>query len=69
MLMAAPHLLVLEVCPATASVAPSGENASRCTRPGRTAPLLSLRDSHGAGRDLALAEGHGRWIQPLASSS
>jgi hypothetical protein len=29
------------------------------------APLLALRDSHGADRDLALVEGHGRWIQPL----
>jgi hypothetical protein len=32
----------------------------------RTAPLLALRDSEGADRDLALVEGHGRWIQPLA---
>jgi hypothetical protein len=31
----------------------------------RTAPLLALRDSQGEDRDLALAEGHGRWIQPL----
>jgi hypothetical protein len=31
----------------------------------RTAPLLALRDSQGADRDLALAEGHGRWLQPL----
>jgi hypothetical protein len=30
------------------------------------APLLALRDSEGAQRDLALVEGHGRWIQPLA---
>jgi hypothetical protein len=29
------------------------------------APLLSLRDSQGEDRDLALVEGHGRWIQPL----
>src|SRR3954451_12987952 len=29
------------------------------------APLLALRDSQGAQRDLALAEGHGRWMQPL----
>jgi hypothetical protein len=28
-------------------------------------PLLALRDSHGADRDLAVVEGHGRWIQPL----
>lgn len=28
-------------------------------------PLLALRDSEGADRDLALVEGHGRWIQPL----
>jgi hypothetical protein len=32
----------------------------------RSAPLLALRDSQGVDRDLALAEGHGRWIQPLA---
>jgi hypothetical protein len=32
----------------------------------RRAPLLALRDSQGEDRDLALAEGHGRWIQPLA---
>jgi hypothetical protein len=32
----------------------------------RSAPLLALRDSQGDDRDLALAEGHGRWIQPLA---
>jgi hypothetical protein len=32
----------------------------------RSAPLLALRDSRGVDRDLALAEGHGRWIQPLA---
>jgi hypothetical protein len=31
----------------------------------RSAPLLALRDSQGPDRDLALAEGHGRWIQPL----
>jgi hypothetical protein len=31
----------------------------------RRAPLLALRDSQGADRDLALAEGHGRWLQPL----
>jgi hypothetical protein len=30
------------------------------------APLLALRDSQGPQRDLALAEGHGRWIEPLA---
>lgn len=33
---------------------------------GRDPVLLALRDSQGADRDLALAEGHGRWIQPLA---
>jgi hypothetical protein len=32
----------------------------------RRAPVLALRDSQGQDRDLALAEGHGRWIQPLA---
>lgn len=32
----------------------------------RTAHLLALRDSAGAARDLALVEGHGRWIRPLA---
>jgi hypothetical protein len=32
---------------------------------GRAIPL-TLRDSHGMDRDLALVEGHGRWIQPLA---
>jgi hypothetical protein len=32
----------------------------------RTAHLLALRDSAGRDRDLALAEGHGRWIQPLS---
>jgi hypothetical protein len=31
----------------------------------RDAPLLALRDSAGADRDLARVEGHGRWIQPL----
>ena len=31
----------------------------------RRAPLLALRDSQGVDRDLARAEGHGRWIQPL----
>ena len=31
----------------------------------RTAHLLALHDSGGPDRDLALAEGHGRWIQPL----
>ncbi len=30
------------------------------------AALLSLRDSQGIDGDLALVEGHGRWIQPLA---
>ena len=30
---------------------------------------LTLRDSHGMDRDLALVEGHGRWIQPLALAS
>jgi hypothetical protein len=34
--------------------------------PDRSAPLLALRDSEGVDRDLARAEGHGRWIQPLA---
>ena len=29
------------------------------------APLLALRDSEGAPRDLAIVEGHGRWIEPL----
>ena len=29
------------------------------------APLLALRDSRGPQRDLALVEGHGRWMQPL----
>ena len=33
----------------------------------RSAPLLALRDSQGADRDLARVEGHGRWIQPLPS--
>jgi hypothetical protein len=28
-------------------------------------PLLALRDSEGVDRDLALVEGHGRWIRPL----
>jgi hypothetical protein len=28
-------------------------------------PLLALRDSEGAARELALVEGHGRWIRPL----
>jgi hypothetical protein len=32
----------------------------------RDAPLLALHDSQGDDRDLALAEGHGRWIQPLS---
>jgi hypothetical protein len=32
----------------------------------RSAPVLALHDSRGLDRDLALAEGHGRWIQPLA---
>jgi hypothetical protein len=32
----------------------------------RRFPLLALRDSQGEDRDLALAEGHGRWIQPAA---
>lgn len=32
----------------------------------RSAHLLALRDSQGPDRRLALAEGHGRWIQPLA---
>jgi hypothetical protein len=32
----------------------------------RTAHLLALHDSAGPDRDLALAEGHGRWIQPLS---
>jgi hypothetical protein len=27
--------------------------------------LLSLRDSHGPARDLARAQGHGRWLEPL----
>jgi hypothetical protein len=31
----------------------------------RSAALLALRDSQGVDRDLARAEGHGRWIQPL----
>jgi hypothetical protein len=31
----------------------------------RSALLLALRDSQGVDRDLARAEGHGRWIQPL----
>jgi hypothetical protein len=31
----------------------------------RGAPLLALCDSRGEDRDLARAEGHGRWIQPL----
>jgi hypothetical protein len=30
-----------------------------------SSPLLALRDSEGADRDLARVEGHGRWIQPL----
>jgi hypothetical protein len=34
----------------------------------RDAPLLALRDSQGADRDLALIEGHGRWIQPLGAT-
>jgi hypothetical protein len=32
----------------------------------RDAPLLALGDSQGEQRDLAVVEGHGRWIQPLA---
>ena len=32
----------------------------------RDAPLLALSDSQGEQRDLAVVEGHGRWIQPLA---
>lgn len=32
----------------------------------RSGHLLRLHDSAASGRDLALAEGHGRWIQPLA---
>ena len=32
----------------------------------RRAHLLALHDSAGPDRDLALAEGHGRWIQPLS---
>ena len=31
----------------------------------RSALLLALRDSQGVDRDLARAEGHGRWIQSL----
>ena len=31
----------------------------------RRAPLLALRDSEGAPRDLAIVEGHGRWVEPL----
>ncbi|MGO9971751.1 MAG: DUF2332 domain-containing protein [Solirubrobacteraceae bacterium] len=30
------------------------------------APVLTLRDSRGPARDLALAHGHGHWIQPLS---
>jgi hypothetical protein len=32
----------------------------------RSTPLLALRDSDGPDRELALVEGHGRWVQPLA---
>jgi hypothetical protein len=32
----------------------------------RGTPLLALRDSEGPDRELALVEGHGRWVQPLA---
>ena len=43
-----------------------GGGAARLAR-ARTgsASLLALRDSHGADRDLARVEGHGRWLQPL----
>jgi hypothetical protein len=33
----------------------------------RRAHLLALHDSAGPDRDLAVAEGHGRWIQPIAT--
>jgi hypothetical protein len=35
---------------------------------GPSAPLLTLRDSRGPDGDLALVEGHGRWIQPLSGA-
>lgn len=35
----------------------------------RTGHLLALRDSCGPDRDLALAEGHGRWIAPLPKAA
>lgn len=38
----------------------------QCSPYDRSAPLLALRDSQGVDRALALAEGHGRWIRPLA---
>jgi hypothetical protein len=34
--------------------------------PAGSSPLLALRDSRGADRDLARVEGHGRWIEPLS---
>lgn len=34
----------------------------------RAAHLLALHDSAGSDADLALAEGHGRWIQPLITA-
>jgi hypothetical protein len=32
-------------------------------------PLLALGDSHGTDRELALVEGHGRWIRPIDSAA
>ena len=35
----------------------------------RTGQLLALRDSRGPDHDLAIAEGHGRWIAPLPDTT